>query len=623
MSEHTNPTNPKPPSVDRLSQFWQRVNDHKMVQWSVAYVALAYAVQHGVALTREAFEWPQAVERISMLLFVLGLPLVMTFAWYHGARASRQFTKAELSILTALLVIGSLLFYAFVRPSEEVAAGPKPAVQQASVAPGAANNAGISIAVLPFLNLSRDPDQEFFSDGMTEEINGALAKVADLHVVARTSAFQFKGQNQDVRAVGQALGASHLIEGSVRKVGDRVRIAAQLVRADNGLQLWSENYDRNLTDIFAVQEEIAQAIAASLRVPLGLKQGESLVPNRTANLDSYQDYLRARALVRTRAAPEPGGPLTQAAKLLEQTVAHDPDYAPAWALMGQAYGLIPALSSAYSSSSVEELRRIGEVSLSKAERAAQRAIRLDPTNADGYAALATVQAFRGKFIQAEELFKQALSLDPGNPEALQNYGTVLAAVGRLKDSLSLRQRLQALEPFVPVFNAFTAYILWLNGQNDVATAMLKSLPPNSVWRAYFLAEIYAASGRYGEAADALLTTPSGFLASGIVETAVRLLRTAPARAVARQSLPRLGQLSFAYLYVGAPERALEPVEDSLAAGFGNTPASSYVWHSSAAGLRKTERFKKFVRKAGLVDYWRERGWPDLCRPIGTDDFVCD
>src|SRR6476660_3379164 len=111
MSEHITPANPKPPSVDRLSLLWRRINDHKIVQWSVAYVALAYGIQHGVVLTSDAFDWPHVVSRISMLLLMLGLPVVMTFSWYHGMHASRHFSKAELSILSALLVIGSLLFY--------------------------------------------------------------------------------------------------------------------------------------------------------------------------------------------------------------------------------------------------------------------------------------------------------------------------------------------------------------------------------------------------------------------------------------------------------------------------------------------------------------------------------
>jgi TolB-like protein len=319
MSEDTDRANPKPPSVDRLLLAWRRVNDHKMVQWSVAYVALAYAIQHGVTLTSEAFEWPHAVERISMLLLALGLPVVMTLAWYHGARASRRISGPELTIIAILLVMSSLLFFVFVRPSAEIAAGTAPAVQQAGIASGTpypAQGSGISIAVLPFANLSGDTGQEFFSDGMTEEIGSALAKVPNLRMVGRTSAFQFKGQNKDLRAIGQALGATYLIEGSVRKAGEWVRVTAQLVKAGDGIGLWTDNYDRDLKDIFATQEDIASAIAGALRVPLGLKPGDTLVRNRTSDVESYDQYLRAKALVRGRGLK----PLAEAAALLEQVV---------------------------------------------------------------------------------------------------------------------------------------------------------------------------------------------------------------------------------------------------------------------------------------------------------------
>jgi TolB-like protein/DNA-binding SARP family transcriptional activator len=168
-------------------------------------------------------------------------------------------------------------------------------------APSPPQASTISIAVLPFANMSGDATQEFFSDGMTEEITAALAKVPNLRVVARTSSFQFKGQNQDLRVVGQALGTSHLIEGSVRKVGDRVRITAQLIKVDDGTHLWSETYDRQLTDIFAIQEGIAAAIAGALRVPLGLAPGERLVSNRDIDPESYQQYLQARTMLRTGA----------------------------------------------------------------------------------------------------------------------------------------------------------------------------------------------------------------------------------------------------------------------------------------------------------------------------------
>src|SRR5262249_14096323 len=158
-------------------------------------------------------------------------------------RASRRISGPELTIIAILLAIGSLFFYVLVRPSEEVTASRAPAVQQGSVAGArnaAANPAGtISLAVLPFVNLSSDKEQESFSDGMTEEITAALAKVPDLKVVARTSAFEFKGKNVNIKAMGQELGATHLIEGSVRKAGNRLRITAQLIKADDGTHVWA------------------------------------------------------------------------------------------------------------------------------------------------------------------------------------------------------------------------------------------------------------------------------------------------------------------------------------------------------------------------------------------------
>jgi adenylate cyclase len=195
MTEATHRANPPP--VDRLSTIWRRAREHKVVQWVVAYIAVAYGLQHGVILASESLQWPNAAARISILLLVLGLPPVITFAWYHGARASRNFSQAEPSILSALLVIASLLFYVFVRPAETGA----PALsQQASVTAArtaaADPHSAISLAVLPFVNLSSDKEQEFFSDGMTEEITAALAKVPDLRVVGRTSAFQFKGRTR-------------------------------------------------------------------------------------------------------------------------------------------------------------------------------------------------------------------------------------------------------------------------------------------------------------------------------------------------------------------------------------------------------------------------------------------
>ena len=198
--------------------------------------------------------------------------------------------------------------------------------------PSPSGRQAVSIAVLPFANLSGDPDQQFFSDGMTQEIITALAAIPDLRVVARGSASQFKGDGKDMRAIGQALGASHLIEGSVRKDGTRVRITAQLVSAQDGVNVWVNSYDRELTDVFAIQEDIATAIAGALRIPLGLSPGEHLIANRAIDAASYEQFLRGKAeMLRGR------GAFAKQIATLEPVVTLNPNYAPAWAILAKAY----------------------------------------------------------------------------------------------------------------------------------------------------------------------------------------------------------------------------------------------------------------------------------------------
>jgi adenylate cyclase len=260
-----------------------------------------------------------------------GFPVALLFAWMHqlapvdGGAARAATGKLDWLLIGALVVIG-LVSYQQLAPSPGTRTAEP---QQASIALGTAMPAGISIAVLPFANLSGDAAQEFFSDGMTEEIMTALAKVSAFRVVARESAFQYKGQKTDMHAVGQALGAAYLIEGSVRKAGDQVRITAQLVQAGNGVSVWTSSYDRELKNIFATQSDIAEAIAGALRVPLGVKQGDSLVSNRTSDLVSYQQYLHARALRRSLESEKAIG-------ILETVVARNPNFAPAWALRSSA-----------------------------------------------------------------------------------------------------------------------------------------------------------------------------------------------------------------------------------------------------------------------------------------------
>jgi len=327
--------------------------------------------------------------------------------------------------------------------------------------------------------------------------------------------------------------------------------------------------------------------------------------------------------VRVRGPIEPGGPLTEAAKLLEQVVARDPNYAPGLGLLGQAYALIPSFSAALVNGSTDVLRCLAGELLRKAEISAQRATRVDPNNTDGYTALAFARNYRGQFLQAEDLFKHALSLDPGNPEALHQYGLMLAGLGRVKESLPMLLRLQAQEPLVPVFNRVTAEVLWLNGRTDEAIARLKALPLAFGPRLR-LAEVYSSVGRFRDAADALQEVPSGIFDPIAVEEAIRLLRMAPAKAPPARTALRRTRLSFVYLYTGAPSRVLDFFEglvDAACPALGNP--ISRLWVNSYSPVRKTKRFKTYARRAGFVEYWRARGWPEFCRPVGADDFICE
>jgi TolB-like protein len=549
-----------------------------------------------------------------MLLLVLGLPVVITLAGYHGARASRRISGPELTIISILLVMSSLLFFMFVRPSEEVAA--VSAVQQAGVVAArraaADPHGAISVAVMPFANLSSEKEQEFFSDGITDEIGTALAKIPDLRVVARRSAYRFKDGKEDARAIGQALSATHLLEGSVRKAGNRVRISAELVKADDGLRIWAENYDRDLTDVFAIQEDIARAIAASLRMPLGIKPGEQLVNERTASAASHEDYLRAKGLLNAR---NPNS-IARAITILEDVVSRDSNYAPAWGLLGTAYHFQLLVHPAVIIGAIEEARPLVRVNLAKGQTAAERAVMLDPKSPDGYLALAEMRNDVGDHLAGMELLRQALMFDPDHTEALQSYSTQLASLGYLKQALPVRNHLLAVEPFVPAFQTVTARLLFASGRTDEAIAILMKFGTQGT----LLPQIYASQGRTREAADILaaIQVPDPAFQPSL-ETAIKLLRSAPTP----PNSPELGILSWVYLYTGAPERFLFAYEKGVQMGYQSGINNGLQWAPAYATIRKTERFKKYVRDAGMVEYWRAKGWPDACHPVGADDFACD
>jgi TolB-like protein len=483
------------------------------------------------------------------------------------------------------------------------------------LAPAAAQDrAGPTLAVLPFENNSGDAAQDFFAGGITDEMAAALSRVRGLGVVARSSSFQLKPSDRTVESAGKALNAAYIVQGTARLAADRVQLNVRVMRASDGARLWSEDFDARLTDIFDVEDTIARKIAGTLQVPVGT--GETLVPSRTRDTAAYLDFLRAKVAARPRGAAALGN----AVGILEQVVTREPDFAPASALLAYAYALTPLFAPSLRAGMPEEERKIVERTVPRSDALARRATALDPGNAEAYVALGYANMVQRRMLAAEDAFKQAIALNPNQADGLHGYSQLLAALGRIKESLVMREHLQAGEQFIINYTADTAEIYWLAGDTEKAIAMLQPFRPG---RTLELAIVLAAAGRYQEAAAAIREMPATNYPSGMTEAAARILESAPAKAAAPESLPRVGNMSFAYRHVGAPERVLEFYEDEVRGNYFQPISATWFWHPTYESVRRTARFKTVVRDLGFVDYWRARGWPVQCRPAGADDFVCD
>ena len=328
------------PQDGEETTFWERLTRRKVVQWGIAYAAGAWGLLQGLAYVTDTFHWPEQIQQLATLALLIGLPIVLVLAWYHGERGQQRITTPEFVIVTLLLLLGGGAFWSYQRASE---GGHDAALAAANTvgppASSAVSDARPSLAVLPFADLSQARDQEYLGDGLAEEILNQLAQIPALRLVGRTSSFSFKGKNEDLRTIGGKLGVAHLLEGSVRKDGNQLRVTAQLVRADDGSHLWSKTYARELRDVFAVQDDIARDVAQALSVKL-----DAVTLNRaqggTTNIDAYDRYLRWRQLLFSDTWDAEHD--RQRVQLAREAVAFDPKFVLAWdalatSLSGLAY----------------------------------------------------------------------------------------------------------------------------------------------------------------------------------------------------------------------------------------------------------------------------------------------
>lgn len=318
-----------------------------------------------------------------------------------------------------------------------------------------------SIAVLPFADMSPTKDQEYFADGLSEQLIHDLAKVPGLKVVARSSAFQFKGRNEDVRDVGRKLGVAHVLEGSVRRDGNHVRITAELIKTDDGFQLWSQTYDRQTKDILAVQDEIALATTEALQLRLLGANGQRLASNlRSANPEAYQAYLEGQYFI-ARGDDKPD--LEKALSYADQAVKLDASYAPAWAQQALV------LETMASYSLIEN-----SYGYRRARESAEKSISLDPNLAEGYMVMGLIQTDHDwDWESADETFRRAGLLEPGSGEVLANRAYLARSLGHLDDAVRLHREAIALDPLSADFHLLLGYELYFMGRSEEALAELQ------------------------------------------------------------------------------------------------------------------------------------------------------
>lgn len=603
-----------------------------VIRVALFYLVAAWVVVQVAETLLPVFDVPDTAIRVIVLILALGFPLALVFSWVFEltpegirreadlqvtegvkARAANKLNWATL--IAAVLAIGLLVADRMIPEPATTTAPPETELAQAVMADVDSNRPDpASIAVLPFADLSPDGDQHYFSDGIAEEILNALARVDGLAVASRTSAFQFKGREIGIPEIAATLGVRHVLEGSVRKAGDSLRITAQLIDASNDRHLWSETFDRALTaeNVFQIQDEIAAAITEALGVAMKLG-GEQLVSSAgaTADIDAYALYLEARTLYHQRKG------LDRADQLLARALEQDPSFARAWELRAP----IPTLAIGYGESSESQ-----EAAEARTVEYANRALALNPRSSLALATLGKLLMEEGEFLrgfaewaQALDYFEQAIAADPNNASAYLWRGNALDTLGFVEEGLAAHEHCVALEPmYLPCVNNRPFNLVAL-GRFDEALARYRQ-------------DLGAGLSRFN----------FGLIPLWVHIDSDLLFMAAANHPEVLQGFPRLAELYAAHRGPAGDHSALladalrhlpetitdggATIIDLLLVPLGSEEIhrlSGYVWSPSFQRFRQTEAFKQIIRDTGVLAYWQAHRYPPQCRALGTQDFACD
>ena len=508
--------------------FFGELKRRNVYKVAVAYAVVGWLLIQVATQVFPFLEIPNWMIRLVILLTAFGFPVALIIAWAfeltpegikrtEDADAARQHSRGVVWIVIVLIAAALSLGLFFL--GRYTAGRDTPRQSEAATA----SNIQKSIAVLPLVNTSGDPGNEYFSDGLSEELIAVLAKIPDLKVIGRSSSFLFKGKSDDSKAIGEKLGVAHLVEGSVRKQGDRVRIVAELINAVDGRSVWSETYDRELKDVFAVQNEIATAVADQMKVKLLGQSARTEAVGSSENPEAHNAVLQSDFYFQQQTADS----LRKSISFLQEAVRLDPNYALAYAKLSQAWRQYAAsfaiddASKAYDEArqaankavslapdSVDVRMTVGLLAMNPgldfpaAEKEFRQVLQSSPNNAAAKNGLTLSLLAQGRFTEAEEACRQALLLDPLLTNLWFNLGRITVGTGRYKEAGEVFRKGLELQPNASRFHTYLATLDVLQNRPAQATANAQ-LENEGFWRDYAVALVQQAQGDQS-AADAML-----------------------------------------------------------------------------------------------------------------------
>jgi len=471
--------------------FFAELKRRNVYKVAVAYAVVGWLVVQISTQVFPFFEIPNWAVRLVVLVTIVGFPIALVIAWAfemtpegikrtEAADAAHEHSRGKTWIYVVIVAAAISITLFFL--------GRYTVGNRAAVSPN--EFSGKSVAVLPFANLSRDPDNAYFAAGIQDEIITRLSKIADLKVISCTSTQRFKSSPDDVPAIAGQLGVANILEGSVQRTGDQVRVNVQLIKGASDTHLWAETFDRHLIDIFAVESEIAKTIAETLRAKLSGSEQNAIAAKPTENTEAYQLYLRGRFFWNKRT----GQNLNKAADYFAQAIAADPNYALAYVGLADAYVLMPF----YGAGAPQDC-------YPKAKAAAEKALELDNSLAEAHTSMAQVFCYHLELHPAVREFERAIELNPNYPTAHQWYGSsALTALGQFDKAIAEVKRAIELDPLSLVINTDLGNTLYRARRYDDAIAQMRKtleMDPGFYYAHWNLGSALAAKGALGPAIE--------------------------------------------------------------------------------------------------------------------------